>query len=134
MLVAPHNVGGPVSTAANLHLAACTTNFKIQEHFNDFPRPSRPKSVALGIPEVVDGYFALPSGRSGRPLNSHDLIAEHPRRQIFFNLFAENWHRPGEAARTLMVYRGVFPSPDPLHRATERRRSTTPARSACSTS
>ena len=36
VLVAPHNVGGPVSTAANLHLAACTTNFKIQEHFNDF--------------------------------------------------------------------------------------------------
>ena len=23
VLVAPHNVGGPVSTAANLHLAAC---------------------------------------------------------------------------------------------------------------
>jgi len=23
----------------------------------------------------------------------HDVIAAHPRRQIFFNLFAENWHR-----------------------------------------
>jgi galactonate dehydratase len=32
ILVAPHNVGGPVSTAAALHLAACTHNFKIQEH------------------------------------------------------------------------------------------------------
>ncbi|OUC09136.1 dehydratase, partial [Litorilinea aerophila] len=31
MLIAPHNVGGPASTAAALHLAACTTNFKIQE-------------------------------------------------------------------------------------------------------
>src|SRR5438445_7617521 len=29
--VAPHNVGGPLSTATALHLAACTTNFKIQE-------------------------------------------------------------------------------------------------------
>ena len=36
VLVAPHNVGGPVLTAASLQLAACTPNFKIQEHFNDF--------------------------------------------------------------------------------------------------
>src|SRR5690606_1582908 len=36
ILVAPHNVGGPVATAAALHFAASTTNFKIQEHFNDF--------------------------------------------------------------------------------------------------
>src|SRR3712207_9555781 len=34
--VAPHNVGGQINTAAALHLAACTTNFKIQEYFNDF--------------------------------------------------------------------------------------------------
>ena len=34
--VAPHNVGGPLSTAACLHLAATCSNFKIQEHFNDF--------------------------------------------------------------------------------------------------
>ena len=39
MLMAPHNVGGPVSTAACLHLAATTTNFRIQEHFNDFAEP-----------------------------------------------------------------------------------------------
>jgi len=32
VLIAPHNVGGPVSTAAALHLATCTPNFKIQEH------------------------------------------------------------------------------------------------------
>ncbi len=92
VLVAPHNVGGPVSTAANLHLAACTTNFKIQEHFNDFAEDFV-KAAAPGNPEVVDGYFALPSG-SGLGIElDHDLIAAHPRRQIFFNLFAENWHR-----------------------------------------
>ena len=39
VLMAPHNVGGPISTAANLHLAASTVNFKIQEHFNDFADP-----------------------------------------------------------------------------------------------
>jgi galactonate dehydratase len=59
VLVAPHNVGGPVSTAAALHFAASTPNFKIQEHFNDFTE-SWVKTAAPGIPEVVDGYFALP--------------------------------------------------------------------------
>ena len=41
-------------TAANLHLAACTPNFKIQEYFNDFAdaHVSRPRS---GSPPVVDG-------------------------------------------------------------------------------
>jgi galactonate dehydratase len=92
VLVAPHNVGGPVMTAANLHLAACTTNFKIQEHFNDFAEDFV-KAAAPGNPEVVDGCFALPSGPGlGVELN-HDVLTEHPRRQIFFNLFAENWHR-----------------------------------------
>ena len=61
MQIAPHNVGGPVSTAAALHLAACTTNFKIQEHFNDFA-DSFVKEAAPGLPEVVDGCFALPEG------------------------------------------------------------------------
>src|SRR6516164_5038942 len=36
VLMAPHNVGGVISTAAALHFAAATSNFKIQEHFNDF--------------------------------------------------------------------------------------------------
>ncbi len=92
VLVAPHNVGGAVSTAANLHLAACTTNFKIQEHFNDFAEDFV-KAAAPGNPEVVDGYFALPSGPGLGVTLNHDLIAANPRRQIFFNLFAENWHR-----------------------------------------
>ena len=37
--IAPHNVGGQINTAAALHLAACTTNFRIQEYFNDFADP-----------------------------------------------------------------------------------------------
>ena len=66
VLVAPHNVGGPISTAAALHLAACTPNFKIQEHFNDFAE-AYVKDAAPGNPEIEDGYFALPSGpRLGR--------------------------------------------------------------------
>src|SRR5205823_4934765 len=51
-LIAPHNVGGPVLTAANVHLAATTPNFKIQEHFNDFA-DEHVKQAAPGCPPVV---------------------------------------------------------------------------------
>jgi galactonate dehydratase len=91
VLVAPHNVGGPVSTAAALHFAASTPNFKIQEHFNDFTE-SWVKTAAPGNPEVVDGHFALPQGPGlGVKLNL-DIVREHPQQRIFFNLFVENWH------------------------------------------
>jgi galactonate dehydratase len=91
ILVAPHNVGGSVSTAAALHFAASTPNFKIQEHFNDFTE-EWVKSAAPGNPEVVDGYFTLPQGPGlGVKLNT-DFVHEHPQQRVFFNLFAENWH------------------------------------------
>ncbi|ASO18404.1 mandelate racemase/muconate lactonizing enzyme family protein [Actinoalloteichus hoggarensis] len=92
MMVAPHNVGGAVLTAANLHLAACTTNFKIQEHFNDFA-DSFVKDVAPGNPEVVDGYFALPTGPGLGIELDLDAVAEHPRQKVNFNLFKEGWQR-----------------------------------------
>lgn len=92
MLVAPHNVGGPVSTAAALHLAACTPNFKIQEHFNDFAE-AYVKEAAPGLPEVVDGYFALPPGPGLGVKLDEDVINAHPRQKIHFNLFAEDWHK-----------------------------------------
>ena len=92
MTVAPHNVGGPVSTATALHFAACTTNFKIQEHFNDFSE-AWVKEAATGCPEVIDGYFSLPNGPGlGMELNE-DLIADHPYREGSFNLFEDDWHK-----------------------------------------
>lgn len=92
VLVAPHNVGGPVSTAAALHFAASTPNFKIQEHFNDFAE-SWVKELAPGNPEVTDGYFALPQGPGlGVTLNL-DVLEQHPRQHVFFNLYDEDWHR-----------------------------------------
>ncbi|MBV9278891.1 MAG: mandelate racemase/muconate lactonizing enzyme family protein [Chloroflexi bacterium] len=91
MLMAPHNVGGPVSTAAALHLAAVTPNFKIQEHFNDFGE-SYVKEAAPGNPDVEDGYFTLPQGPGlGVSLNE-EVIRAHPNRAIHFDLFADNWH------------------------------------------
>ncbi len=92
VLVAPHNVGGPVSTAAALHVAACTPNFMIQEHFNDFA-DSWVKGAAPGVPEVVDGYFALPDKPGlGVELNEA-LFAEHPYVEGHFDLFKDEWHR-----------------------------------------
>lgn len=92
MLVAPHNVGGPVSTAAALHFAACTTNFKIQEHFNDFAE-AWVKQAAPGLPEVVDGYFPLPDKPGLGVELDERVFEEHPRAQIYFSLYTENWHR-----------------------------------------
>jgi galactonate dehydratase len=89
--VAPHNVGGPVSTAACLHLAACTPNFKIQEHFNDFT-DAYIKEAAPGNPEVTDGFFALPRGPGLGVTLDEDVIREHPRRDIHFSLFRDDWH------------------------------------------
>jgi len=91
---APHNTGGPLSTAACLHLAACTTNFKIQEHFNDFV-DSWVKEAAKGpgYPEVKDGYFALPGGPGLGVTLNEDFIKEHPFKGESFNLFKKDWHR-----------------------------------------
>lgn len=92
LLMAPHNVGGQISTAANLHLAATLVNFKIQEYFNDFADPHVRECVP-GCPQVVDGYFTLPDTPGlGVELN-HEVLARHPQVAVDFNLFAEGWER-----------------------------------------
>ncbi|HEV3448493.1 MAG TPA: mandelate racemase/muconate lactonizing enzyme family protein, partial [Gemmataceae bacterium] len=90
--VAPHNVGGPVSTATALHLAACTTNFKIQEHFNDFTEPHT-RECANGCPKVVDGYFSLPAGPGLGVTLNEDVIKAHPPMWGHFSLFVEDWQK-----------------------------------------
>lgn len=92
MLVAPHNVCGPVATAANVHLAACTPNYKILEHFNDFA-DAWVKGAVDHYPEVVDGYFDLPD-RPGLGITlNEEFVASHPREHVHFNLYAEDWHK-----------------------------------------
>lgn len=92
VLIAPHNVGGPIATAAALHLAACTPNFKIQEHFNDFDEPYVNAS-APGNPPVVDGYFDLPKGPGLGITLDEEIVYTHPEQRIHFNLFKEDWHK-----------------------------------------
>jgi len=92
LMVAPHNVGASVSTAAALHLAACVPNFKIQEYFNDFDEPFV-AGTASGLPAVTDGYFALPEGPGLGVTFNEDVVLAHPFRRQHFNLFSEDWQR-----------------------------------------
>jgi galactonate dehydratase len=90
VLVAPHNVGGPISTAAALHLAACTPNFTIQENFNDFSE-DYVLAAAPGNPGVADGHFALPAGPGLGVTLDRAVIAQHPRRALYFDLHKKDW-------------------------------------------
>jgi len=94
VLVAPHNVCGPIATAANLHVAACTPNFKIQEHFNDFA-DSWVEDVAPGLPRLdeSDGCFPLPPGPGLGVEINWDAVAEHPPEPLHFDLFRPGWER-----------------------------------------
>jgi galactonate dehydratase len=98
VLVAPHNVAGQVLTAANLHLAACTPNFKIQEYFNDFA-DEHVRRAAPGLPEVVDGSFELPTAPGLGVELDLDFVAEHPPTRAHFDLHADDWHRRDAALR-----------------------------------
>jgi galactonate dehydratase len=63
--VAPHHEGGPIATAAALHLAASLPNFVIQ-HIPPTPaaddRRMRDAVVGTDLEVVRDGYAALPTG------------------------------------------------------------------------
>jgi galactonate dehydratase len=96
LLLAPHNVCGPVGTMANVHLAVATSNYKVLEHFNDFADPwvqdlvDHPPSV-----DREDGCFAIPE-RPGLGLSlKHDVCAAHPRTGGRIRLFEAGWERRG---------------------------------------
>jgi galactonate dehydratase len=96
LLLAPHNVCGPVGTMANVHFAVATPNYKVLEHFNDFADSWVQELV--DAPPVVsreDGCFGLPE-RPGLGLAlRHDVCAAHPRTGGRIKLFEEGWERRG---------------------------------------
>lgn len=94
MLVAPHNVGGSVLTAASLQLAACTPNFKILEHFNDFA-DAEIKNVVGGAPQVdpETGCFEISHAPGLGVEFDVDAAAEFPQQRARFDLWAENWEQ-----------------------------------------
>jgi galactonate dehydratase len=92
MTVAPHNSSGPGCTAASVHLAVCTPNFKIQETFDDYAEPWVNETVR-GAPQAVNGYFELPT-RPGLGIElDESVIRAHPPKAEFFNLWDPQWHK-----------------------------------------
>ncbi|MFI0786111.1 mandelate racemase/muconate lactonizing enzyme family protein [Streptomyces lydicus] len=94
VLVAPHNVGGSVLTAASLQLAACTPNFKVLEHFNDFADAEITK-VVRGAPQVDPGTgcFTVSQAPGLGVEFDADAAAEFPQTQARFDLWAEGWEQ-----------------------------------------
>jgi len=93
-VLAPHNVCGPVATAANLHLAAVTPNFKVLEHFNDFADPWLAGVVdAAPTVDPADGCFAVPD-RPGLGVRlDAQACAAHPATGAHLELCRPGWER-----------------------------------------
>lgn len=93
VLLAPHNVCGPIGTAAALHCCIAAPNAYVLEHFNDF--------ADAWVHDLVDnpprvgptGTFAKPTAPGlGLTLNE-DVAAAHPRTQGRLALYREGWER-----------------------------------------
>ncbi len=77
IVVAPHNVGGVISTQAVVHLAATLRNVKVIEHFNDFV-DLEVKKAGTPYPEVQNGEFRLPEGSGWGIEIDEAFIRAHP--------------------------------------------------------
>ncbi len=93
-LIAPHNVGGPVLTAASLQVGFTTPNFKVLEHFNDFA-DAEIKKVVKGAPRVdpETGCFEISYAPGLGVELDVDAAAEFPQQQARFDLWAEGWEK-----------------------------------------
>jgi galactonate dehydratase len=94
--LAPHNVCGPVGTAANIHLAVATPNYLILEHFNDFADTWMSELVDRApAVDPLDGCFPLPTGPGLGLRLDHDACAAHPRTHAGIFLFNDGWEQRG---------------------------------------
>ena len=94
LLLAPHNVCGPVGTMANVHFAVATPNYKVLEHFNDFA-DSWVHELVTGSPRIdaSDGCFVAPE-RPGLGLSlDHDACKRHPPTGARIKLFEAGWEQ-----------------------------------------
>jgi len=77
--VIPHNFLGPVATAACVQLAACTSNWDLQEYVRESSPPRC--DVVRQVTRLKDGYLLVPETPGiGVELNE-DGIKKHPFRQ-----------------------------------------------------
>jgi galactonate dehydratase len=102
--LAPHNVCGPVGTAANIHFAIATPNYLVLEHFNDFADVWSSELVdAAPAVDPLDGCFPLPTGPGLGVRLDHDACAEHPRTHAGIFLFRDGWERRGHPPAEAIV-------------------------------
>lgn len=96
LVLAPHNVCGPVGTAAMLHFAVATPNVTVLEHFNDFADAWVAELVDAAPVVGSDGRFAAPEAPGLGLRLDREACAEHPRTRRTLSLFEEGWERRGE--------------------------------------
>ena len=98
LLLAPHNVCGPVGTAANIHFAVAAGNYKILENFNDFADPWV-RDLVDNAPSVdaADGCFGVPAAPGLGVVLDREACAKHPRTDAHFNLVEPGWERRDSA-------------------------------------
>lgn len=94
LLMAPHNVCGPVGTAANLHFAVACANYKVLEHFNDFADPwVNELTTGTFRVDAADGCFPLPTEPGLGVRLDRAAAGARPRTRVHFNLMADGWER-----------------------------------------
>lgn len=92
--LAPHNVCGPIGTAAALHCCIAAPNVKVLEHFNDFADPWV-HDLVTGAPHVDEktGEFAKPE-KPGLGIELNEAVAlAHPRTGGRLALYSEGWEK-----------------------------------------
>jgi galactonate dehydratase len=93
--IAPHQSGGPVATAVCLQLAACVSNFLIQEHFDAF-NDTWARDLVTWSPTIdpSNGYLSLPEGPGlGIDLDL-DVARAHPYDpRAYLNIFEPGWEK-----------------------------------------
>lgn len=92
--LAPHNVCGPIGTAAALHVLVAAPNAKILEHFNDFADPWV-SDIVTGAPYLnpKDGCFDLPTAPGLGIILNRDACAAHPRTGGRLAVYSEGWEQ-----------------------------------------
>jgi galactonate dehydratase len=94
LILAPHNVCGPVGTMANLHLAVATPNYKVLEHFNDFA-DSWVHDLVDGSPQIdpEDGCFVAPDRPGLGVTLNQEACKAHPGTGGRIKLFDAGWEQ-----------------------------------------
>jgi galactonate dehydratase len=97
--VALHDSGGPVATAACLHLHVAMPNALVQEVFDDFEEAWL-SDLVPGSPHPVDGALPRPESPGLGVRLNHDLARQHPYVPLDFHHWQEGWEQRASPVHT----------------------------------